>query len=407
MNISRIHPFLSDWRRYLGQRLTGWLAPLALKLLAQPGAAQTAHPLNLRRRYRVEVGHPDRIVLMLVGTGGTGSWTAHILAQLAHWGRSQSLDIRLYFVDPDVVEAKNLVRQNFCQAEVGYPKALTLAWRYSAAFGLQITPVIDRFSARLLADCQPAASPQGSLTVVIGAVDNVQARRDIAAALTAVIQKNRPRRRYWWLDAGNERLHGQVLAGNSLASEPELSPLGFCTGLPLPHLQEPSLLQDRPQSAADLSCAELTALGEQSALINRTMANWLGLYLHRLLQSRDLDLMATYANLRTGAVKSVAIQHGRLVKPTPMARRRPVDPTPIMDICPFCGEGQLVEGQDYDRGILVAVRFCTVCDWRETVCPDCGGELVAELINTEAGEVDGLVCTECDWHQPLPDQIPF
>ena len=407
MNWSTCGIHFTDWGRYLLQYLAGWLAPLALKLLAQPGAAGVARKLNLQKSYRVEIGHPDRVVLILVGTGGTGSWTAHILAQLAHWGRTQGLDIRLYFVDPDKVEAKNLVRQNFCQAEVGYPKALTLAWRYSAAFGLQITPVIDRFSARLLADCRPGHSPQGALTVVIGAVDNVQARRDIAAALTAVLQKNEPRHRYWWLDAGNERLHGQVVAGCNLAPEPELSPLGFCTGLPLPHLQEPGLLRERPRPAANLSCAELAALGEQSAVINRAMANWLGLYLYRLLQSRDLDLMATYVNLRTGVVRSTPIRSGRLVKPAPADQPRPLNPTPILDACPFCGEGQIVEGQDNARGVQVAVRFCTACQWREEVCPDCSGELVADLIMTEAGEVDGLACTECDWQQPLPGQIPF
>jgi hypothetical protein len=48
--------------------------------------------------------------------------------------------------------------------------------------------------------------------------------------------------KYFWLDAGNERFNGQVIIGNSLDAEPLLSPLGYCIGLPLPHLQEPGLL---------------------------------------------------------------------------------------------------------------------------------------------------------------------
>ena len=86
--------------------------------------------------------------------------------------------MRLYFIDPDAVEEKNLVGQNFCPAEIGQPKAFTLAWRYTAVFGLNIIPVIKPFSAEMLKTYQPRPSPQGTLTIIVGAVDNVCARRD-------------------------------------------------------------------------------------------------------------------------------------------------------------------------------------------------------------------------------------
>jgi hypothetical protein len=125
--------YLTELGHYAYQKIIEWLSPLALKLLAQPGAAGLAHKLNLQKQYRIEIGHPDRVAILLVGVGGTGGHVAPILAQLAAWATDQGLDLRLYFIDPDVVEPKNLGRQNFCAAEVGYPKAFTLACNVSGA----------------------------------------------------------------------------------------------------------------------------------------------------------------------------------------------------------------------------------------------------------------------------------
>lgn len=375
--------------------------------------------LAIQKQYKVNVGRPDRVVILLVGCGGTGSFAAHILAQLANWAKSNGMDLRLYFVDPDKVEEKNLVRQNFCAAEVGYPKAFTLAWRYTAAFGLTITPVVERFSAELLRRYIPSFSPQGTLTIVIGAVDNVCARRDIAEAITAWLEQHGDSHdRLWWIDSGNERTSGQVLAGNSLAPEPLLSPLGYCIGLPLPHIQEPTLLMDRarPQPADDalasegLSCADLTLLGEQSAMINRLMATWLGLYLYRLLQSRDLDVMSTFINAQAGVTRSAPITWGRVVKPErPQRAQIPIRtageeaPAEVM-VCPNCG-GEIIEGQDEWHGVLIAVRFCADCTFREEVCPECGGEIAEDTFDIDgSGDfVPVIYCQDgCEWQASVP-----
>lgn len=417
--------YLKQLQSYGYQKLVAWLEPLLRRALAaaQPQLDRLAQKININKQYRLEIGHPDRVVILLVGTGGTGSFVAHILAQLASWAAAAGIDMRLYFVDPDTVEEKNLVRQNFCRAELGAPKAFTLAWRYTAAFGVTITPVVERFSAAMLDRYQPKYTTNGSLMIVVGAVDNVCARRDIAEAMTDRLQKwpwSTGRDRLIWLDAGNERVNGQVLLGNSLAPEPLLSPLGFCTDLPLPHLQEPGLLADRDRplrqaqdgapAEENLSCAELTALAEQSAMINRLMATWVGIYLYRLLQSRDLNMMATFVNLRTGVTRSTAIAGGRVV--FPKRREQPAAPEPGTagpepgQGCPVCG-GEIVTGQDEWQGILIHVNFCTACNWREEGCPHCQGEIVEEEIELESGEVvPGLGCANCDWHQPIREPQP-
>jgi PRTRC genetic system ThiF family protein len=403
--------YVTQLGQYLYHRSLARLAPLARRLLGHPGLAVLTQKLAIEKQYRLDIGHPDRIVILLVGCGGTGSWAAHVLAQLAVWAKGAGIDLRLYFVDHDHVEEKNLVRQNFCPAEVGYPKAFSLAWRYTAALGLTITPVVEQFSAELLDRYKPAYSPQGTLTLVIGAVDNVCARRQIAEALTAKLKQNPGpggQHKYFWLDAGNERFSGQILIGNSLEPEPLLSPLGYCIGLPLPHLQEPGLLMDRERPSIDLSCADLNLLGEQSAMINRAMATWIGLYLYRLLQSRDLCWSSSWLNLETGLVRSGSISGGRVVAPTPPQRitvTTPETPPPEPETmgCPNCG-GTIIQGEDEWAGVRVGVRFCDTCTFREEFCPECGGTIVEAQSMIDNEPIPSIYCMDCGWHEPIPPQ---
>jgi hypothetical protein len=60
---------------------------------------------QVQSSYRVDIGHPDRIVILLVGCGGVGSFAAEVLAQLASGFLISGQDLRLYFIDPARVES--------------------------------------------------------------------------------------------------------------------------------------------------------------------------------------------------------------------------------------------------------------------------------------------------------------
>ena len=103
----------------------------------------------------------------------------------------------LTFLDPDVVELKNVGRQLFSLADLGQPKAVVLARRLNAALGLTLGAVERAIDA---GDTFIPAAPQAdTLYLVVGAVDNPAARALIAGAV------KQAQGQLWWLDCGNAR----------------------------------------------------------------------------------------------------------------------------------------------------------------------------------------------------------
>jgi PRTRC genetic system ThiF family protein len=245
----------------------------------------------------LNVGRPAHVNITLAGCGGTGSFLALALARLAwHCRESHVAGLNLTFVDPDRVEPKNIGRQNFAPAEVGQFKAEALARRYSLAFGLQIRYFNETLRAAHL-DRNTRYSDRW-LHLVAGCVDTTAARRDIAGICKKWAG------RLWWLDCGNHDHGGQVALGNRDIKAPEISPLGFCVGLPLPSTQHPELVRKERRKR---NCADDLLAGAQSLMVNQLVASWAASYLYRLVVTHDLDVWATYFDLGAGAARSVAI----------------------------------------------------------------------------------------------------
>lgn len=261
--------------------------------------------LAIERRYRIEVGEPKRVVIWLVGCGGTGSFLALHLARMAWECGNAGAAWELVFVDPDQVERGNVGRQNFCPAEIGAFKAQALAERYSRAFGLRIAYVAQAFDGTLLLRDQ---TRRKTLTILAGCVDGPGGRQAMAQAVEEAEGHT------WWVDGGNEAHSGQVLIGNRMdLAKPDVSMLGFCVNLPAPAVVSPELVravgavQETGECGIEASCAELVAVGMQGLMINQVVAGWMAVYLHRLVVARDLDVWQTYIDLTGGRVQSVGI----------------------------------------------------------------------------------------------------
>jgi PRTRC genetic system ThiF family protein len=253
-----------------------------------------------------------RVRLVLIGCGGTGSWLAPAVARVARLLNEKfAKDVMVAFVDPDMVELKNIYRQNFCRAEVGANKAIALATRYSTAWGVNIGAFQEKYAYHLLSTM--GGYHYDDLTVLIGCVDNMAARRDIQGSIRNI------QGTVYWLDCGNVKESGQVLIGrNDPGKEIKTFPLPEkCAWLPLPSRQHKELVgkgtkgddetESAPVETQDLSCAEIAMLDEQGLSINQAIAAVAADYLVRLLLTQKLDKFQTYIDLNSGSMKSTYI----------------------------------------------------------------------------------------------------
>ena len=74
------------------------------------------------------------VKIVMLGAGGTGGHIAPHLYRLLY---ALERPVRFIICDGDIVEEKNLVRQNFTPADLGENKAKVLAERYSSVFGME------------------------------------------------------------------------------------------------------------------------------------------------------------------------------------------------------------------------------------------------------------------------------
>ncbi len=258
----------------------------------------------------------------LVGAGGTGSFMAMNLARLAFELKTLGKQATIVIVDPDCVEEGNIPRSNFCFAETGANKAETLAGRISRAWGIEGGFIKEGVRPALLqsktADWSVTISNSNKLTILVGCVDNYQARLEMHEALKFHNEKSYDTAfpRLWWIDGGNGRDSGQVLIGNRL-NEKEICQSALNTPilslLPAPSLQHPELLQ--PEGGKNtrsirranerLTCAERIRLGEQSLNVNQRVAVEINEMLTALLLTNSLKRFASYFDLESGTSRSL------------------------------------------------------------------------------------------------------
>jgi len=235
----------------------------------------------------------------LIGCGGTGSFIAHAISQLKASQTREGRSIgRVVLVDPDIVEEKNVGRQNFAPADVGISKSQTLAWRYNLGFGIDMEWVNSEFSKDLL----PQRTTSLDRVILIGAVDTGPARAEISEILKARTDD------IVWIDSGNGQSRGQVVIGNTFDAERISSSINrdvkIAAYLPYPSLALPELLVEDQEIIP--SCAEALVANEQSLYVNRFMAGIVGEYIRRLLAT-DLTVFQTWIDLSTMEMTSVPI----------------------------------------------------------------------------------------------------
>ncbi len=206
------------------------------------------------------------VKIVMLGAGGTGGHIAPHLYRLLY-----SLDrpVRFIICDGDVVEEKNLVRQNFTPADLGENKAKVLAERYSAVFGMETeyVPAFVETEEKLKDLLTPAWSwipVEGrtcgehvqEMVILIGAVDNNRSRQLCHRVFHHA-------KELVYIDSGNGEYTGQVVCGVRKGGRTYYPPIGSAY---------PDVLEQTDKFPTELSCAEASVSAPQSMAANITAA---------------------------------------------------------------------------------------------------------------------------------------
>ena len=236
------------------------------------------------------------VKIVQLGAGGTGGYIAPQLYRLLY-----SLDrpARYLICDGDVVEEKNLVRQNFSPAELGENKARVLAERYSTVFGMEaeyVPSFIENLDTLLelikpnvweLDEVTFRKTPE--MVILLGAVDNNRSRQ---LCHKAFYQS----KDLVYIDSGNGEFSGQVVCGVRRNGHTMFKPIGGV---------QPEMLRDTDQFPSELSCAEAAVSDPQSITANLTAATAVVNMVYNILVRGESMVRQTEFSTRTVKMQTI------------------------------------------------------------------------------------------------------
>ena len=166
------------------------------------------------------------VKIVVLGAGGTGGYLIPHLYRIAFADSARTY--RIIICDGDIVEKKNLVRQNFVKQDIGRNKAAVLAERYAGAFGIECEyiPEYIENEARLKGLVRPDFrksywnnTAETQRVILIGCVDNNKSR----ALCHKVFYETE---NLIYIDSGNGESTGQVVCGVRQNGRTTYKPVG-------------------------------------------------------------------------------------------------------------------------------------------------------------------------------------
>jgi len=261
----------------------------------------------------------SQVKVFVVGCGGNGG---HVVPQVMRLNRNMldrynappapgdrrrsELNIEMTLIDGDVIEQKNLIRQNFIAPDVGKNKAMVLAERYGKAFGLEIGAIPNYLANDLDALKELLFCGNQVGVIILCCVDNNYTRKALHELFVEFPKKNYANiSPTFWIDVANEKYDGQLCIGyrgdsmelrenvatSRYNSNPSIWGEDYWDGLdgivhdhynnlpgitrgvyfPMPFITElfPSMLEGKPDfDPNDPSCAENAEQTDQTMVAN-------------------------------------------------------------------------------------------------------------------------------------------
>lgn len=249
------------------------------------------------------------VKVIMLGAGGTG---AHIAPHLYRLLYALDRPVKFIICDGDKVEPKNLVRQNFTQADLGENKSKVIAERYSDAFGLETSYIptfiedaerLEELIRREVYRCSVEHPKTGrsewkvmsELVILIGAVDNNRSRK----LCHDVFQKARE---LVYIDSGNGEYTGQIVCGIRRAGKTMYQPVGML----YPEVNSPEDL-----FPAEVSCAEASVSAPQTIVANLMAATAVVTMIYNILVMGRSTVQQTTFSTKSVNIRSIQKQARR------------------------------------------------------------------------------------------------
>lgn len=149
--------------------------------------------------------------ILFVGSGGTGGYIIPSVMRMINSAPERKVKrTTVYIADDDIVEEKNISRQNFIFSDIGKYKAEVMSTRYGNLFNVRSKYITERIDKSKLESIFPVTSSYYNLVnIIIDSVDNNASRLEIDTFLKKY--KYRQGSNFYWISSGNSDKDGQVV----------------------------------------------------------------------------------------------------------------------------------------------------------------------------------------------------
>lgn len=231
------------------------------------------------------------VKILVLGVGGTGGHVVPNLYRLAY-SLGDRRFINIILADGDTVEKKNLLRQNFIEADLDQKKAAVLAQRYSSAFGVPVNYIPDFIESeeKLIELLKPIS--ENEIPILLGCLDNNRSRQmchRVFQTLDNLV----------YIDSGNGEFTGQIVCGVKKNGKIKLKPICH---------YYPEMLTDSDKFKSEESCSDAIVTSPQNIMANVMAATIILSYLNGILALGRLDTHRVTFSSQTIHVKPAFIK---------------------------------------------------------------------------------------------------
>lgn len=230
--------------------------------------------------------------LAVVGCGGTGS---AFLQKLARFSAASKEDIEVIIVDGDMVEEKNLVRQNFFESNINQSKALSLVYLASSSYGLKWKAVPEYVVDKSQLENYFYSNEKFVCNILVGCVDNHRARQVMEEWFDE--QTN-----CFYIDSANDEFDGEIVV-SAKADGIEVAPRRS--------FYFPEVSTDNSPSVVELSCEARNISTPQHQLTNDLAGNLLLSVVCKILK-REVPTGLILFDIDNYNVKRLPFVNGKL-----------------------------------------------------------------------------------------------